>query len=440
MPTDYTIDANCKGAWCMSYDNTTEQDVSSNNEDLTLDTTGGGSLHTSTDVPSGFSGTSRLFVQDYTDSTPDFMGNLSHNDGGSTDITGTALSIVAWIKPTALSGSPAIAGKSDGSSEKQYLFGYSVSTQGIYFTIYSFGGAGNDTISSGTNTVPLNQWSHVAGVYNGTDIRTYVNGVLIGTPVSCTRTLENKTSKFRIGTILAAASGEFSLLYEGYMMDVAIFNRALTAVEVSDIFINGLGGDCSHRQSQTGSSSGEEGGGCFSGLIAVNSMNLAHLEGETVGILADGEVLDQQVVSDASVNVSTQYGEIHIGLPYASDLETLDIELQSKEGTLQGSKIKVGSVTYRFVNSRGGYIGADVDSLYEAFDDTKISQNVTQLEFEDDSSVTFNQASALYTGDIRVPLGAGFSHGGRMFFRQIDPLPVTISAIVPEISGGKATG
>lgn len=53
---------------------------------------------------------------------------------------------------------------------------------------------------------------------------------------------------------------------------------------------------------------------------------LDHLDGETVGILADGEVLDQVEVSGGSVNLASSYGIVHVGIPYNCDFQTNNID------------------------------------------------------------------------------------------------------------------
>jgi hypothetical protein len=166
---------------------------------------------------------------------------------------------------------------------------------------------------------------------------------------------------------------------------------------------------------------------------------LDHLEGQEVAILADGRVLPRQTVLNGQIDIDASYNVVHVGLPFNSDIETLNIDVPTQEGTLQGVKIKVGSVTFRFVDSRGGYVGPTFDELYEAFGNLTISQNQHQLEFFD--VLTDENANRIfYTGDIRVPLGSEYRNGGRICYRQIDPLPVHIAAIIPEVSSGGSTG
>jgi hypothetical protein len=164
-------------------------------------------------------------------------------------------------------------------------------------------------------------------------------------------------------------------------------------------------------------------GGIFRKGISVLT-GLSHLNDQEVAILADGVVQEHLTVSAGSITLTQPYGLIHVGLQYLSDLETLNIEVPSK--TIQGHKVKIGNVTFRLIDSRGGHVGPDENTLYEAF---------TQENFDLDAD-----SIELFTGDVRVPLGAGYENGGRLFYRQYDPLPVTIGAIFPEVALGGPSG
>jgi hypothetical protein len=157
---------------------------------------------------------------------------------------------------------------------------------------------------------------------------------------------------------------------------------------------------------------------------------IGHLNGCTVAILADGNVLPQQVVTDGKITLDAPYSKVSIGLPYYSDLETLNIEVGQNSGTLQGKKVKIGLVTFRVESTRGGWIGPNENQIYEAFPD---------LVSEKLAADGLNE-NLMYTGDLRVPLGGGYEDGGRIFYRQVDPLPVTINAVIPETVAGGAAG
>lgn len=148
---------------------------------------------------------------------------------------------------------------------------------------------------------------------------------------------------------------------------------------------------------------------------------LEHLEGQEVAILADGSVQPRQIVTSGQITLMAPASVVHVGLPYESDVETLNIELNLQDGTLQDRKVKVTEATFRFLNSRGGWIGPDENSLDE----------VAQLDPDN-----LDAPIALFTGDYPMTLDSGYGDGGRVFFRQKDPLPVTILAIIPNVTPG----
>jgi hypothetical protein len=167
--------------------------------------------------------------------------------------------------------------------------------------------------------------------------------------------------------------------------------------------------------------------GCVN-VTATFVSSLDHLEGETVAILADGIRLPNQVVTNGSVNLSSAYAEVIVGLPYSSDFCTLNIDLPTKAGTVQGRPLKISNTTFRLLNSRGGYVGPDKDHLYEAFSTDNLS--AAKQVGEDIGT----GEARLFNRDIRVPLGHEYRRGGRVFVRQVDPLPLTIGQIVPEVT------
>ena len=148
---------------------------------------------------------------------------------------------------------------------------------------------------------------------------------------------------------------------------------------------------------------------------------LAHLEGQTVTVLADGNVLPPMVVTSGALDLGTMANTAVVGIPFKSVVETLNIELQTPTGSAQGQLIKVPQVVMRFANSRGGFIGPDADHL----------QEVKQRD-----GGNYGDPIQLFTGDYRLNLGGGYDHGGRVYFEQADPLPFTILSIIPTVTVG----
>ncbi|RJO64160.1 MAG: hypothetical protein C4540_04580 [Candidatus Omnitrophota bacterium] len=148
---------------------------------------------------------------------------------------------------------------------------------------------------------------------------------------------------------------------------------------------------------------------------------LDHLEDKEVAILADGNVIDGITVESGSITLPVYASIVHVGLPYTADLETLNIEFNLASGTTQGKLLKVAQVQFYFLNSRGGWIGPDKDHLDE------IVQRTNE---------PMGSPIVLYTGPHKQPITGDYKEGGNVFFRQIDPLPVTILAIIPKVTVG----
>jgi len=162
----------------------------------------------------------------------------------------------------------------------------------------------------------------------------------------------------------------------------------------------------------------------YDGIPAQIIIGLEHLEGKTVAILADGNVLPQQMVTGGQITLDAEYSKVHVGIPYTSDLETLNIEVPLANGTLQGRKVKVSQTTFRLLNSRGGWIGPDFDTLHEITDSVHGYYGI---------------ALPLVSDDVKENLGGGYADGGRICLRQLDPLPITVLALIPVITPGGTT-
>ncbi|MBY0312650.1 MAG: LamG domain-containing protein, partial [Phycisphaerales bacterium] len=89
------------------------------------------------------------------------------------------------------------------------------------FDLYSVGGS----VSLATN-----KWNHVAGTWDGTQIRLYVNGVADGSPVSRAAPIGTDTRPVYIG-----GRNGMTDITNGTVDDVRFYNRALTADEIADL-------------------------------------------------------------------------------------------------------------------------------------------------------------------------------------------------------------
>jgi len=148
---------------------------------------------------------------------------------------------------------------------------------------------------------------------------------------------------------------------------------------------------------------------------------LSHLEGKTVAILADGNVVTNGydepaiVVSGGTVTLPTPGSVVHVGLPYIADLETLDWENPNGE-TLTDKQKLVQAVTLLVQDTRGGFVGTDEAHLFE------IKQR---------SSENYGVSTLATTGTFTMSTAGTWSDRGRVLIRQRDPLPMTILSVTP---------
>jgi hypothetical protein len=157
----------------------------------------------------------------------------------------------------------------------------------------------------------------------------------------------------------------------------------------------------------------------YSGVPATTFSGLDHLDGQMVSILADGIVYPQQVVAAGSVTISEPAQVVHVGLPYISDFETLD--LASQRADVRDKKKAINAVSLIVDQSSGFMVGPDVDNL----------QPVTQRQNEN-----YGAATDLITGLIDESIACGWDKKGRIFVRQSNPLPLSILAVIPQTEVG----
>jgi hypothetical protein len=147
---------------------------------------------------------------------------------------------------------------------------------------------------------------------------------------------------------------------------------------------------------------------------------LSHLEGKTVSIMADGNVQPQKVVTAGSVSIQRAAMLVHVGLPFLSDFQTLDMTLQNQPNFL-GVQKRVNEVKIICEESRGIFAGTDVDHLYEN------KQRNTE---------NYNDPISLLTGIAEVSVAGKWEQPGRIFVRQSDPLPLTILGVLFNVQAG----
>lgn len=148
---------------------------------------------------------------------------------------------------------------------------------------------------------------------------------------------------------------------------------------------------------------------------------LEHLEGYTVAILADGNVLPQQIVENGKVLLGNKYKKVHVGLPIDAEIKTLPIDFTAQDGTYLSRKKRIATVTLLLKDSRGGLFGMKENELNE---------------FKWRSNEAYGEPIGLQTGKFKVTIkSATYDETQQIIIKQPDPLPMTVLSLIPEIEG-----
>jgi hypothetical protein len=154
-----------------------------------------------------------------------------------------------------------------------------------------------------------------------------------------------------------------------------------------------------------------------------NFTGLTHLIGQTVAVFADGSVQPQQVVSaTGSITLQNAGGVVHAGLPYASQLQSLNLNQQGKDSIRNRMKT-IPRVSVVVDESLPFYMGPDFDTLVP----------VTQRQFE-----TYIQPVQPYSGVLHVQLPTQQTDDAYVCLQMSDPAPVRVLGWMADVDIGEA--
>lgn len=177
--------------------------------------------------------------------------------------------------------------------------------------------------------------------------------------------------------------------------------------------------------------------GTWSRAIATIS-GLSHLEGSEVSIWADrfvvGSPLNSQVstvytVTNGIVILDKPYAIIYVGLPMIQDVETLDLEAYFGE-TMLAKRKRVSTLAAYLYNTRSFFCGGenpdrnlnntDSNPLFELYE-----------EKDGTGMTTYDEPPPLLTEQDYVIVPSRWNKSGRLFIRNVDPVPFSLLALSP---------
>ena len=141
---------------------------------------------------------------------------------------------------------------------------------------------------------------------------------------------------------------------------------------------------------------------------------LAHLEGATVDIVADGVPMKQLPVTGGKITLPRPAWLVNIGLPFVSTLVTLKPEFQTNTGTAQGAHTTTSKLRVRLLDTVGMVVNGD------------------EIPFRNFGKYILNKPAPIFTGDMEVQL-IGWDNQ-EITIEQRQPLPFHVLAVIRTIN------
>jgi hypothetical protein len=144
----------------------------------------------------------------------------------------TAITCEAWIKPTKSTLSGTIRGGAISATNSMYLGIIDSIDGGATHALHWANQTSINRVTSWNGNVPNNAWSHIAGTYDGSTMRAYLNGVEIYSAAQ-SGTITDGT--YVIGTYGGGLQDGVHN-FHGILPEGKIYNRALSAEEIKQNF------------------------------------------------------------------------------------------------------------------------------------------------------------------------------------------------------------
>ena len=179
---------------------------------------------------------------------------------------------------------------------------------------------------------------------------------------------------------------------------------------------------------------------------------LAHMDGESVSIVSDGFVLASPNNSKENYTAATPSGGsltlsssqkgafVHIGRPYVSDVETLDIDTVEQRPVLIES-MTVNKIYIKTYKSRGFYIASrfPVNDTLDGLDITDM-QNVDMgdislldVDYEAANPIIGNRYDQPVTKRVEQTMAGDWKSQGKVCVRNVDPIHFEILSFMPDL-------
>jgi hypothetical protein len=170
----------------------------------------------------------------------DFDGVDDQVDMGSFDLGGEALTVSLWMRADDFDQMDGrFLSKAEGVQDGDHFWMLSTILEGaehrLRFRLKTNGST--TTLIASEGALTTNRWAHVAAVYDGTEMRLYKDGLLVGTAAKSGSVDTNPLVKVAFGDQPGGARP-----FDGVLDEIRLYDRPLTVEELA--ILKTGGGDC----------------------------------------------------------------------------------------------------------------------------------------------------------------------------------------------------
>jgi hypothetical protein len=157
----------------------------------------------------------------------------------------------------------------------------------------------------------------------------------------------------------------------------------------------------------------------YSGTATATITGLSHLEGKTVGILANGAVQPDEVVASGQITLDRTFTKVLAGLPFTSTILPMKFDFDLQDGSTRGRTKRINRAEVSLYKSLGGEFSTDgTEWLW-----------VYPRDFDD----PMDASPPPFSGDAEVVVAGNYSDASDLYLRQILPYPLTVRALVVKL-------
>lgn len=149
---------------------------------------------------------------------------------------------------------------------------------------------------------------------------------------------------------------------------------------------------------------------------------LWHLEGQTVKVLADGNVAPDAVVTNGEITLQTAATRIIAGLGYTCLAKTLPPT--TVDGVVENKKKRITGVAARVYQSRGLQVAAAKGATPKFY------------AFKERTDESYGEPTRLQEGMKPIVIEADYNREGQAYYKQDYPLPATLLGFITELDIG----